>query len=125
MYSSSCADTHNVLTFKFNEYIKIIIDYLQNVAWLLRNKKNLKLCLKNYIFRRYHFLLDVTNNITPFFLFSGLFSSLPLQIYLLVVKWMKIVKKINKSSNKKFLKMNNVTCKWFLSHAQTFVVKIS
>ena len=34
-------------------------------------------------------------------------------------------KKLNKSSNKKFLKMNNVTSKWFLSHAQTFVVKIS
>ena len=79
MYSSSCADTHDVLTFKFNEFIKIIIDYLQNVTWLVRNKKILKLCLKNCIFRRYHLLVEVTNNdITPFFLFCGLFSFLPL-----------------------------------------------
>ena len=79
MYSSSCADTHDVLTFKFNEFIKIIIDYLQNVTWLVRNKKILKLYLKNCIFRRYHFLVEVTNNdITPFFLFCGLFSFLPL-----------------------------------------------
>ena len=79
MYFSSCADTHDVLTFKFNEFIKIIIDYLQNVTWLVRNKKILKLCLKNYIFRRDHFLVEVTNNdITPFFLFCGLFSFLPL-----------------------------------------------
>ena len=34
-------------------------------------------------------------------------------------------KEINKSSNKKFFIMNNVTYKWFVSHAQTLVVKIS
>ena len=38
--SSSCAGTHDdVLTFEFNEFVKIIIDYLKNGTWLVRNKK--------------------------------------------------------------------------------------
>ena len=62
MVSASCTDTHHdVITFKVDrmvENIKIWISPEQSVAFPW-NWKNFLLCLKDYIFRNYHFFVEV------------------------------------------------------------------
>lgn len=64
MYSTSCANNHDITSFKVDVMVwNIKIEYLKNEVWIFRELKTFLNCLKDCIFWNCYFLVKVSLNI--------------------------------------------------------------